>query len=105
MVSHPLKDDADPTVLESLAHAHWKLGNREEALKRYKELSGMQQLGKETQEYWILAHYQLGRIFQEAGDRDKARQYYEKFRTIWKDGDADMLAIKDAKAQLIRLRN
>ena len=39
------------------------------------------------------------------GDKEKARQYYEKFLTIWKDGDPDMPAIQDAKAQLARLRN
>ena len=95
----------NPETLESLAHAESKLGNREEALKRYQELAGIHYLGNEAQEQWILAHYQLGRLFQEAGDKDKARQYYEKFLTIWKDGDADMPAIKDAKAQLIRLRD
>jgi serine/threonine protein kinase/tetratricopeptide (TPR) repeat protein len=96
---------ADPTTVESLAHAEWELGNREEAIKRYQEILRMDHIGDEAQEEWILTHYQLAKLLQEAGNKDKARQYYEKFLTIWKDGDADMPAIVYAKAQLIRLQH
>ena len=94
----------DPLTLEPLAHAHWALGNRDEAIRRYQELVSRPHLGSEAQEVWILAHYQLGRLFQRAGEKDKARQYYEQFLATWKDGDTDLPAIVDARAQLVRLQ-
>ncbi|HTS64537.1 MAG TPA: protein kinase [Candidatus Acidoferrales bacterium] len=94
----------DPATLEPLAHAYREVGNREEAIRKYQELLARPRLGREEQEDWILSHYQLGRIFQEAGDKEKAREYYEKFLAIWKDGDPDLPAIVDAKARLLRLQ-
>jgi serine/threonine protein kinase/tetratricopeptide (TPR) repeat protein len=91
----------DPTTLEPLAHAASTLGNLEEAARKYEEIAAAPQLGAEAQEDWILAHYELGRIFQKAGDRAKAEDYYQKFLAIWKDGDPDLPSIVDAKAQLI----
>jgi len=94
----------DPTIMESLANAYWKLGNREEAARNYQKLVETPRLGAESQEDWILAHYQLGRIYQQAGDDTQARQYYEKLLAIWKDGDPDLPAVVDARKQLVRLR-
>ena len=94
----------DPSIMESLAYAYWKLGNREEAARNYQILVETPRLGNESQEDWIQAHYQLGRVFQQAGDDNKARQYYEKLLAIWKDGDRDLTAAVDARKQLTRLR-
>ncbi len=93
----------DPITLEPLAYAYRKLGYQDEAARKYKELAETPRLGSESQEDWILAHYQLGKLFQQAGDLDNARRYYERFLLIWKDGDPDLPAIVDAKKQLIRL--
>ncbi len=92
----------NPLIMESLAYAYWKLGNWEEAARDYQKLVETPHLGSERQEDWIQAHYQLGRVFQQAGDDEKARQYYEKLLAIWKDGDRDLTAAVDARRQLIR---
>lgn len=94
----------EPMIMESLAYAYWKLGNWEEAARDYQKLVEHPHLGDERQEDWIQAHYQLGRGFQQAGDDEKARQYYEKLLAIWKDGDRDLTAAVDARRQLTRLR-
>jgi len=65
------------------------------------ELVGSQRaLGWEPQEPWILAHYELGKLFQERGDTAKAVAAYRQFVDIWKDGDADLTALADARKQL-----
>jgi tetratricopeptide (TPR) repeat protein len=93
----------DPNTLESLAYAYWKLGNPDDAARKYEELTEKPLLGNESQEEWVLAHYHLGKIFQQAGDLDKARQYYQKLLDIWKAGDPDLTAVVDAKRQLVGL--
>ncbi|MFL6350335.1 MAG: winged helix-turn-helix domain-containing protein [Bryobacteraceae bacterium] len=46
-----------------------------------------------------LARLQLGRAFVLARDKPKARSAYENFLRIWKDADADIPILKQAKAE------
>jgi serine/threonine protein kinase/Tfp pilus assembly protein PilF len=51
-----------------------------------------------------LAHLQLGRALVLSGDKDKARSAYQDFLTLWKDADADIPVLKQARAEYARLR-
>jgi tetratricopeptide (TPR) repeat protein len=51
-----------------------------------------------------LAHLQLGRAYVIAGDKIKAKSAYEDFLTIWKDADAHLPILKQAKAEYARLQ-
>ena len=50
-----------------------------------------------------LAHVQLGRAFALAGDPIKAKAAYQDFLTLWKDADADIPILRQAKAEYARL--
>jgi tetratricopeptide (TPR) repeat protein len=52
----------------------------------------------------VLAHLQLGRTYQLAGDRVKAKAAYEAFLTRWKDADPDIPILKQARAEYSKLR-
>jgi predicted Zn-dependent protease len=45
-----------------------------------------------------LAHLQLGRAYQLAGDKAKAHAAYQDFLALWKDADPDIPILKQAKA-------
>ena len=51
-----------------------------------------------------LAHLQLGRAFAFSGDRTKASATYQDFLALWKDADADIPILKNAKAEYARLQ-
>jgi eukaryotic-like serine/threonine-protein kinase len=51
-----------------------------------------------------LAHLQLGRTFALAGDKVKAKRAYDDFLTLWKDADADVPILVQAKAEYARLQ-
>jgi eukaryotic-like serine/threonine-protein kinase len=51
-----------------------------------------------------LAHVQLGRAFALAGAQSKAQKAYSDFLTLWKDADAEIPVLKDAKAEFARLQ-
>jgi hypothetical protein len=51
-----------------------------------------------------LAHLQLGRVFALSGDNAKAKSAYSDFLTLWKDADADIPVLQQAKAEYARLR-
>ena len=50
-----------------------------------------------------LARLQLGRAFALSGDKAKARTAYQDFLLLWKDADADIPILKQAKSEYARL--
>ncbi len=50
-----------------------------------------------------LAHLGLGRSYALAGDTTKSRVAYNDFLTLWKDADADIPILKEAKAEYAKL--
>ena len=51
-----------------------------------------------------LAHLQLGRAYAMQGDAPKARAAYQDFLTLWKDADADIPILRQAKAEYAKLQ-
>ena len=51
-----------------------------------------------------LAHLELGRAHALAGDKTKARAAYEDFLKLWKNADADIPILKEAKAEYAKLQ-
>jgi len=54
--------------------------------------------------FGALAHLQLGRAYALHGDTAKARAAYQDFLTLWKDADADIPILKQAKAEYAKLQ-
>ena len=51
-----------------------------------------------------LAHLGLARAYAMQGDTAKARAAYQDFLTLWKDADADIPVLKQAKAEYAKLQ-
>ena len=51
-----------------------------------------------------LAHLQLGRAYVISGDTVKAKSEYKEFLQLWKDADADLPILKQAKAEYAKLQ-
>jgi eukaryotic-like serine/threonine-protein kinase len=54
--------------------------------------------------YCSLARLQLGRTYVALGDTTKARSSYQDFLAQWKDADADLPILKQAKAEYAKLQ-
>jgi tetratricopeptide (TPR) repeat protein/predicted Ser/Thr protein kinase len=106
MESFELADKVEPgaTGLESLAFGYRTLGKPRESALEYEKLIALNWLGGEGQESWTLAHYELGKIYTELGDTQKAKEYYEKFLNLWKDADPDIPILVAAKAEYAKLK-
>ncbi|HEY7390104.1 MAG TPA: protein kinase [Bryobacteraceae bacterium] len=50
-----------------------------------------------------LAHLQLGRAYAVSGEMAKAKNAYQDFLTLWKDADADLPVLKQARAEYAKL--
>jgi serine/threonine protein kinase/Tfp pilus assembly protein PilF len=51
-----------------------------------------------------LAHLQIGRALVLSGDKTKAKTAYQDFLTLWKDADADIPILKQAKTEFAKLQ-
>jgi hypothetical protein len=51
-----------------------------------------------------LAHLQIGRAYAMAGDTAKAKAAYQDFFNLWKEADADIPIVKQAKGESGKLR-
>jgi len=51
-----------------------------------------------------LAHLQMGRAYAMQGNAAKAKAAYQDFLTLWKDADADIPILKQAKAEYAKLQ-
>ncbi|MFP4082112.1 MAG: protein kinase domain-containing protein [Candidatus Aminicenantes bacterium] len=102
-VAYKLRDDN--YILESLACAYFIKGDLDKAIDKYKHLITRKQFGWEAQEYWIQAHYQLGKLYDKKGDVEKAIQYYQLFLDIWKDADPGIAELEDARRRLAGLKS
>jgi eukaryotic-like serine/threonine-protein kinase len=51
-----------------------------------------------------LAHLQLGRAYAMGGDTTKAIAAYQDFLTLWRDADADVPGLKEAKEEFANLQ-
>jgi tetratricopeptide (TPR) repeat protein len=52
---------------------------------------------------WALAHLGLGRAHALANNRAPARQAYDTFFALWREADADLPALREARAEYARL--
>jgi tetratricopeptide (TPR) repeat protein len=99
-----LRVNEDIGAAEPLARAFLAAGRAEDAARTYDELIQRAPLGAEEQEPWLLAHLELARLREAAGQPDAARGLYEKFLAIWKDADAGLAPLAQARARLAALR-
>ena len=99
-----LRDDSSKITLESLAHAVAAAGDHERAVTLYEELAREPQFGHEGQEPYRMALFWLGRGADERGDAEFAVRALERFLESWRDADASLPALVEARDRIARVR-
>lgn len=90
-----------PAYLRGLAYLHNKQG-AEAASEFLKVLDHRGIAGPDS--YLALSKLGLGRALTLTGDTAKARTAYQDLFTLWKDADADLPTLKEAKAEYAKLQ-
>ncbi len=50
---------------------------------------------------YVRSFYFLGKIHENRGDMEKAREYYRRFYEFWKDGDLDRERLDEARGKSV----
>ena len=91
-------------AIHSLAEAAFEHGDLDKAVTQYRRLIALNELGQELTGPTVIAHYQLARVLERQQNPAGAAAEYTAFLTLWKDGDADLPLIVDARRRLARLK-
>jgi hypothetical protein len=86
-----------------LARAQLGAGQWERARVTFQEVLRDSAIGWEVQEAWLLAPYELGRLYQSRGDTANAVAAYRQILDRWAAGDEDIVALADARHRLSAL--
>ena len=90
-------------AVESLAHAYALSGQTDKAIAKYQEFLEQRTLGSEWQEAWLLAHIEIGKLYERKGQPGEAATYCQRLLDNWKDADQDLPPLLDARRTLARV--
>jgi tetratricopeptide (TPR) repeat protein len=100
---HTFPDDDHALYFEPLALAYYKSGDLERAREAYLRITIMTSGRHHNGDIYARSFYMLGKIAEQRGDRANARENYEKFLDLWKNADAGLPEVSDAKMRLAAL--
>jgi tetratricopeptide (TPR) repeat protein len=96
-------DEGDALFIDALARAHFDSGDVDKARREYERIT-LQTFGRLAYgDLYARAFYRLGRIAERKGDQGEARQRYRRFLDLWKDADAGLAEVEDARLRLAAL--
>jgi serine/threonine protein kinase/Flp pilus assembly protein TadD len=90
---------------DGLARALYESGELDKARQEYEKITLLTTGRLYYGDIYAKAFSMLGKIAEQQGDKPRARESYRKFLDLWKDADAGLPEVADAKARLAQLGN
>jgi serine/threonine protein kinase/Tfp pilus assembly protein PilF len=90
---------------QPLALAYYRSGEREKAREEYEKILSLTMGMLYYGDIYARSLYWLGKINEEEGLKDKAKEYYQKFLDLWKEADPVLVEVEDAKKRLAGLKS
>ncbi|MFC2141899.1 tol-pal system YbgF family protein [Acidobacteriota bacterium] len=88
-----------------LALAYYESGELDKARDEFEEIT-ISPIGRLSYgDLYPKSFYMLGIINEQQGDKIQAADYYEQFLDLWKDADADIAELADARERVASLKN
>jgi tetratricopeptide (TPR) repeat protein len=88
-----------------LARAYVKKGDIDAAIREYERITTFDPLIPDRRLIHPLDRYELAKLYEKNGIKEKAVTQYEKFLFLWKNADRDRPEPRDARARLARLKS
>jgi serine/threonine protein kinase/tetratricopeptide (TPR) repeat protein len=94
----PLETNA--SYLDSLALAYFRAGDLDKSKTEYERITALTTGRSAYGDIFAKSFYMLGQIFEQKGDKVKARENYRRFLDLWKDADPGRPEVADARERL-----
>jgi tetratricopeptide (TPR) repeat protein len=92
-----------PFIRDGLARAYLLGGRLSEAISEYERLTTFDPRSPDRRPNPPKYHYQLARLYEQKGMKEKALQQYRRFIDLWKDADRNLPELVDARRRLREL--
>jgi serine/threonine protein kinase/predicted Zn-dependent protease len=89
---------------DALASAHYQAGHLEAAQKEYEEIQSLTIARLYYGDIFAKSFYWLGKIHDQKGEFQKAKDYFLRFLDLWKDADPGLPEVEDAGKRLAGLK-
>ena len=93
--------DATKTLL---AQAYKEKGDLDQAIEVYEQLTDSDPENRDGRLIYPENYYELARLYEMKGLKNKAIEHYEKFLDLWKDADPGIAEVEDARKRLAGLK-
>jgi len=80
-------------------------GDLDSAIAEYERITRFDPASKDRRLIHPLHRYELAKLYEKKGLKEKAIAQYERFLTLWKNADPDRPEPKDARARLAKLKS
>ncbi len=88
------------SFFDGLARALFESGDLDKARETYEKTTLLTTGRREDGDLYARAYYWLGKIAERKGEKERARESYLKFLTLWQNGDPGLPEVVDAKRRL-----
>jgi DNA-binding winged helix-turn-helix (wHTH) protein/predicted Zn-dependent protease len=100
-IPYDLSELSGGTTIYLRGLAYLQAGSSKDAILQFQKL--IDNHGIAVSVYWPLAHLGLARAYALGGETDKALGKYREFLALWKDADADLKVLKQARSEYQKL--
>jgi serine/threonine protein kinase/tetratricopeptide (TPR) repeat protein len=96
-------DQGHPLFIDGLAGTYFKAGDMARAEEAYRRIQSLVVGKLRYGNIYATSFYWLGRIAEKRGEREEAMKCYRQFLDLWKNADAGLPELEDAKSRLAGL--
>jgi tetratricopeptide (TPR) repeat protein len=100
MLPEGSNDSTHVAIWFSLAHAYLESGDEPKASQWFRRITENGYLHIYWPIPYVRSFYFLGKIHENRGDMERARECYRRFYEFWKDGDMDRARVEEAKRKI-----
>ncbi len=103
-IDHVIGLHDPPFVRDYIPRAYIQIGELDKAIEAYEKLVTFNPESVDRRLIHPLNYYRLGKVYEQKGNKRKARANYRKLLKLWKDADPGITEVEDANKRLTALK-